>query len=189
MGKEIRITTPLENSAIEKLKAGDKVYITGVVYTGRDAAHKRMYEALSKGEELPFDIKGQIIYYVGTCPAKPGFAVGSAGPTTSGRMDKYAPALLDQGLKGMIGKGQRNSEVIECMKKNNAVYFGAIGGAAVLIAKCIKKEEIIAYEDLGTEAVKKIWVKEMPAIVIIDSDGNNLYDTEWIKYENMYKGE
>lgn len=186
---EYRINTPLDDAIVQKLKAGDKVYITGYIYTGRDAAHKKMIETLESGEELPFDISDQVLYYVGTCPAKPGFAVGSAGPTTSGRMDKFTPALLDIGLKGMIGKGQRSQGVIDAMKKNNAVYFGAIGGAAVLISQCIKSEEIIAYPKLGTEAIKKLWVEDMPVIVLIDKEGNNLYDTEWLKYQNMYREE
>ena len=186
---EYRINTPLNDEVVHKLKASDKVYITGYIYTGRDAAHKKMIETLEAGEKLPFDIADQVLYYVGTCPAKPGFAVGSAGPTTSGRMDKFTPTLLDIGLAGMIGKGQRSQSVIDSMKKNNAVYFGAIGGAAVLISQCIKSEEVIAYPELGTEAIKKLYVEDMPVIVLIDKDGNNLYDTEWMKYENKYNVE
>ena len=186
---EYRINTPLNDEIVHKLKAGDKVYITGYIYTGRDAAHKKMIETIESGQKLPFELAEQVLYYVGTCPAKPGFAVGSAGPTTSGRMDKFTPALIDLGLKGMIGKGQRSQSVIDSMKKNNAVYFGAIGGAAVLISQCIKSEEVIAYPELGTEAIKKLYIEDMPVIVLIDKNGNNLYDTEWVKYQNMYEEE
>ena len=179
----IKITTPLNNEKISQLKAGDSVLITGDIYTGRDAAHKRLVELIEKGQELPIDIKGQIIYYVGPAPAKPGYPCGSAGPTTSYRMDPYAPVLLDLGLKGMIGKGLRSLEVIESMKKNKAVYFGAVGGAAALIARSIKKSEVIAYEDLGAEAIHRYYVEDFPVIVVIDSTGNNLYETEPPKYK------
>lgn len=170
------ITTPLTEEKVLSLKAGDSVLITGTIYTARDAAHKRLIELLDKGENLPIDIKDSIIYYVGPSPAKPAHAIGSAGPTSSYRMDSYTPRLLDLGLKGMIGKGLRSLEVIESMKKNKAVYFGAIGGAATYIAKCIKKSELIAYEDLGSEAIRKLEVENFPAVVVIDCHGNNLYE-------------
>ncbi|MDD6816821.1 MAG: Fe-S-containing hydro-lyase [Firmicutes bacterium] len=173
---EKRITTPLTPEKTRDLHCGDNVLISGVIYTGRDAAHKRLVELLHQGKELPLDVKDAIIYYVGPAPAQPGKVIGSAGPTTSYRMDAYAPALLDIGLKGMIGKGKRSPEVIESMKKNGAVYFGAIGGAGALLAKCIKKAEVIAYEDLGAEAIRRLEVEDLPAVVIIDSEGNNLYE-------------
>ena len=172
---EKRITTPLTLEKTRDLHCGDNVLISGVIYTGRDAAHKRLVELLQQGKELPLDVKDAIIYYVGPAPAQPGKVIGSAGPTTSYRMDAYAPALLDIGLKGMIGKGKRSPEVVESMKKNGAVYFGAIGGAGALLAKCIKKAEVIAYEDLGAEAIRRLEVEDLPAVVIIDSEGNNLY--------------
>ena len=173
---EKRITTPLTLEKTRDLHCGDNVLISGVIYTGRDAAHKRLVELLQQGKELPLDVKDAIIYYVGPAPAQPGKVIGSAGPTTSYRMDAHAPALLDIGLKGMIGKGKRSPEVIESMKKNGAVYFGAIGGAGALLAKCIKKAEVIAYEDLGAEAIRRLEVEDLPAVVIIDSEGNNLYE-------------
>lgn len=173
---EKRITTPLTLEKTRDLHCGDNVLISGVIYTGRDAAHKRLVELLQQGKELPLDVKDAIIYYVGPAPAQPGKVIGSAGPTTSYRMDAYAPALLDIGLKGMIGKGKRSPEVIESMKKNGAVYFGAIGGAGALLAKCIKKAEVIAYEDLGAEAIRRLEVEDLPAVVIIDREGNNLYE-------------
>lgn len=173
---EKRITTPLTLEKTRDLHCGDNVLISGIIYTGRDAAHKRLVELLQQGKELPLDVKDAIIYYVGPAPAQPGKVIGSAGPTTSYRMDAYAPALLDIGLKGMIGKGKRSPEVIESMKKNGAVYFGAIGGAGALLAKCIKKAEVIAYEDLGAEAIRRLEVEDLPAVVIIDSEGNNLYE-------------
>ncbi len=169
-----KIDLPLKDDVINELKAGDSVLITGSMITGRDAAHKRLYELIEKGEELPVNIKGEVIYYVGPAPAKPGHAVGPAGPTSSYRMDKYTPALLDRGLKGMIGKGARNQEVIDSMIKNNVVYFAAIGGAAALISKSIKKVEVLAYEDLGTEAIYRFEVEDFPAIVAIDSHGNSV---------------
>jgi fumarate hydratase subunit beta len=181
---EIRITTPLKEDETKKLKAGDKVLISGTIYTARDAAHKRLINLMGEGKELPFDVENQIIYYVGPTPSKPGRVIGSAGPTTSYRMDSFAPALLDAGLKGMIGKGMRNEEVIEAIKRNKAVYFAAIGGAAALIAKSIIKAEIIAYEDLGSEAVRKLEVKDFPAVVVIDTDGNNLYENGRETYLN-----
>jgi fumarate hydratase subunit beta len=177
-----RITTPLTDEVVSSLKAGDNVLITGDIYTSRDAAHKRFISSINEGKELPFDVKGQVIYYVGPAPAKPGYACGSAGPTTSGRMDSLTPPILDRGLKGMIGKGLRSPAVIESMKKNKAVYFAATGGAAALIAKSIKKVEMIAYEDLGTEAVQKMTVEDFPVTVVIDSEGNNLYETGPVKY-------
>lgn len=173
---EIKITTPLTEEKVKGLKAGDTVLLSGVIYTGRDAAHKRLIELLNKGENLPIDIKDSVIYYVGPTPAKEGQPIGSAGPTTSYRMDDYTPALLDQGLRGMIGKGLRSEKVIESMKKNKAVYFGAIGGAAALIGKCVKKAEIIAYEDLGAEAIRRLEIEDMPVVVVIDCEGNNLYE-------------
>ena len=182
MGKVIKIKTPLNDDTVLQLKAGDNVLISGYLYTGRDAAHKRLVDLIQEGKELPIDVSGQIIYYVGPAPAKPGHACGSAGPTTSYRMDPYAPYLLDLGLKGMIGKGLRSKEVIDSMIKNKAVYFGAVGGAAALISKSIVKSEVICYEDLGTEAIHKFLVEDFPAIVIIDAFGNNLYETEPPKY-------
>ena len=175
MTQPIKITPPLTDADIEKLKAGDKVLISGVLYTARDAAHKRLIELLDKGEKLPFDIKGQLIYYVGPTPEKPGQVIGSAGPTTSGRMDAYTPRLLELGLKGTIGKGQRSQEVIGAMKKYKAVYLAAVGGAAALIAKTIKKAEIIAYEDLGPEAIRRLEVVDFPAIVVNDVYGDDLF--------------
>ncbi len=177
-----KVTTPLDDEVIINLRAGDSVSITGYIYTGRDAAHKRLIELIENGQELPIKLKGQIIYYVGPAPAKPGYPCGSAGPTTSYRMDPYTPALLDRGLKGMIGKGLRSQEVIESMRKNKVVYFGAVGGAAALIARSIKKSEVIAYEDLGTEAIHRYYIEDFPAIVVIDAYGNNLYETEPPKY-------
>ncbi len=171
------LETPLRNEEFKKLRAGDIVNISGVIYTARDAAHKRMIGMLEEGKSLPFDIKDQIIYYVGPCPAKPGEVIGSAGPTTSGRVDAYTPKLIELGLRGMIGKGLRDNAVVEAMKKYGAVYFGAIGGAGALIAKTIVHEEIIAFPDLGTEALRKLTVNEFPVTVIIDSLGNNLYET------------
>ena len=177
-----KITTPLDDKSVIQLQAGDSVLITGDIYTGRDAAHKRLIELIEKGQELPIELKGQIIYYVGPAPAKPGYPFDSAGPTTSYRMDPYAPYLLDRGLKGMIGKGLRSREVIDSMKKNKAVYFGAVGGAAALIARSIKKSEVVAYADLGAEAIHRYHVEDFPVIVVIDTGGNNLYETEPPKY-------
>jgi fumarate hydratase subunit beta len=171
-----RIKTPLTDEVVKDLKAGDNVLITGEIFTGRDAAHKRFAALIEEGKDLPVDFAGQIIYYVGPAPAKPGHASGAAGPTTSYRMDKNTPPLLDRGLKGMIGKGLRSQAVIESMKRNNAVYFAATGGAAALIAKSIKKVEVIAYEDLGAEALHRMVVEDFPAIVVLDSQGNNLYE-------------
>ena len=179
----LKIKTPLTDEVVSKLKSGDSVLITGVMYTGRDAAHKRMIDALNKGEKLPFDIQGQIIYYVGPSPAKPGKSIGSAGPTTSYRMDAYAPTLIKLGLKGMIGKGWRAKDVIDACIKYKAIYFGATGGAGALIARAIKKADIIAYDDLGPEAVRRIEVVDFPAIVINDAFGNDLY----VKGVEQYK--
>lgn len=172
---EKRISTPLTDEKVLGLKAGDSILLSGTIYSARDAAHKRLIELLASGKELPLNIDGEIIYYVGPSPAKPGEVIGSAGPTTSYRMDPYAPKLLDLGLKGMIGKGARNEEVIEAIKRNKSIYFGAIGGAAALIGKSIVKSEIIAYEDLGAEAIRKLEVVDLPLIVVIDAEGNNLY--------------
>ena len=180
------INAPIDNEIVNSLKAGDCVYITGTIYTARDAAHKRMYEAIKNGENIPFELKNNIIYYLGPSPAREGQVIGSAGPTTSSRMDKYTPLLLEHGLKGMLGKGKRSDNVIESMHKNNAVYFAAIGGAGALLSKCIKKAEVIAYDDLGTEAIRKLYVEDFPVIVVIDSEGNNLYETavkEFANYE------
>ena len=173
---EIKLHTPLTEDKLKDLKAGDSVLLSGVIYSARDAAHKRLIDLLNEGKKLPLNIKDETIYYVGPSPAKPGNVIGSAGPTTSYRMDAYAPTLLDLGLKGMIGKGARNKDVIDAIFRNNAVYFGAIGGAAALIAKSIVKSEIIAYEDLGAEAIRRMEVKDMPLVVIIDTEGNNLYE-------------
>ncbi len=171
-----RITAPItDDSVIENLRAGDFVLISGVIYTARDAAHKRMVEALERGEELPFNLKGQIIYYAGPAPAKPGRPIGSVGPTTSYRMDPYAPKLLEAGLKGMIGKGTRNKEVVDAIVKYKGVYFGAVGGAAAYLARCVKEAEVIAYEDLGPEAVRRLVVEDFPAFVVNDIYGNDLY--------------
>ncbi len=172
-----KINLPLTDEVIRELHAGDSVLISGSVITGRDAAHKRLYELLQKGQPLPVELKGEVIYYVGPAPARPGHAVGPAGPTSSYRMDKYTPALLEQGLKGMIGKGARSQEVIASMVKNGAVYFAAIGGAAALISQSIKKAEILAYEDLGTEAIYRFTVENFPAIVVIDATGKSVLVT------------
>jgi len=171
------IQTPLTREKVRELKSGESVYITGTIYTARDAAHKRLCELVAQGKELPMDIQDAIIYFVGPTPAKPGQAIGSAGPTTSYRMDAYSPTLISIGQTGMIGKGKRSPEVIAAMKEHGAVYFGAIGGCGALLSKCIKKAEIVAYEDLGAEAIRKLEVEEFPVVVIIDSEGNNLYET------------
>ncbi|MDD4600361.1 Fumarate hydratase class I, anaerobic [bioreactor metagenome] len=176
MAEKIRITTPLTEEAARKLKAGDSVLISGIIYSARDAAHKRMVETLDRGEKLPVDLTNQIVYYLGPTPAKPGNPIGSAGPTTAGRMDAYAPRIIEQGLQGMIGKGSRAPEVVESMKKHGAVYFAAVGGAAALIAKSVKKYEVLAYADLGPEAIAALTVEDFPAIVVIDSEGNNFYE-------------
>jgi len=178
-----KIITPLNDEKIVNLKAGDFINITGNIYAARDAAHKRFFELIEKGKKLPIDLKGQIIFYAGPTPTKPGHSCGSVGPTTSYRMDPYTPELLERGLKGIIGKGLRSKEVMKSIKKNKAIYFAAVGGAAALIAKSIKKSEIIAYEDLGAEAVFRFYVEDFPAIVVVDSAGNNLYETEPPKYK------
>ena len=179
---ERRVTTPLNDDVVDQMRSGDKVRINGIIYTGRDAAHKRLVDLLEKGESLPFDIQGQIIYFVGPTPARPGKPVGSAGPTTSYRMDAYSPQLIAQGLKGMIGKGARSPEVIEAMKKYKCVYMVAVGGAGALIAQSIKKSEVIAYEDLGPEAVRRMEVEDFPAVVVNDILGNDLYREGVEKY-------
>jgi fumarate hydratase subunit beta len=170
------ITTPLTTDKVENLEAGDYVYITGTIYTARDAAHKRMFDTMTEGNAIPMDLKDNIIYYLGPTPEREGQVIGSAGPTTSSRMDKYTPLLLDNGLKGMIGKGKRSKDVIESMVNNKAVYFAAVGGAGALLSKKIKASKIIAYDDLGTEAIRELYVEDFPVIVVIDSKGNNLYE-------------
>ena len=177
------INTPIDDKIVSELKAGDYVYLTGTVYTARDAAHKRLYEALQRGEDIPLELQNNIIYYLGPSPAREGQVIGSAGPTTSSRMDKYTPLLLEKGLKGMIGKGKRSKEVIDSMKKNTAVYFAAVGGAGALLSQCIKKSEVIAYDDLGTEAIRKLYVEKLPVITVIDCKGNNMYESASEKYK------
>ena len=172
MNKTIQV--PLSEEDINTLKAGDYVYLSGIIYTARDAAHKRMYESMHKGDSLPIELNGNVLYYLGPSPAREGQVIGSAGPTTSSRMDKYTPEMLDKGLKGMVGKG---------MKRNGAVYFAAVGGAGALLSKCIKKAEVIAYDDLGTEAIRKLEIENLPVIVVIDKDGNNLYETAKEKWK------
>ena len=176
------ITAPLSDEVAKKLKSGDYVYITGTIYTARDAAHKRMWEALEKGEELPIEMRNNIIYYMGPSPAREGRPIGSAGPTTASRMDKYAPTLLDLGLKGMIGKGKRSQAVKDAIVRNKAVYFAAIGGAGALLSQRIKSSEVIAYDDLGTEAIRRLEVEDFPVIVVIDSEGTDLYEQAAKKY-------
>ena len=182
-----KIETPLTIDKVRELNAGDIVLLSGEIFTARDAAHKRLVELVDKNEKLPLELQDAIIYYVGPTPPKPGEVIGSAGPTTSYRMDSYTPKLLDLGLKGMIGKGLRGKEVIDSMIKNRCIYFGAIGGAAALMAKCIKKSELIAYEDLGAEAIRKLWVEDMPLVVVIDSHGNNLYQIGQKEYLETIK--
>lgn len=182
---EKHITTPITEKITADLHSGDYVYITGTIYVARDAAHKRMIEALERGEELPIDIKDAAIYYMGPSPAREGRPIGSAGPTTASRMDKYAPTLLDLGEKAMIGKGKRTKEVIDAIIRNKAVYFAAVGGAGALLSKCITKSEIVCYEDLGAEAIRKIEVENFPVIVVIDRDGNNLYETAIRQYKKI----
>ena len=171
------INTPITEEVTQDLKQGDYVYISGTIYTARDAAHKRIYESMLEGRSIPFDLENNIVYYLGPSPAKENQVIGSAGPTTSSRMDKYTPLLLEHGMKGMIGKGKRSPLVIESIKKNKAVYFAAVGGAGALLSKCIKKSEVIAYDDLGTEAIRKLEVENLPVIVVVDTEGNNLYET------------
>ncbi|MFQ5466165.1 MAG: Fe-S-containing hydro-lyase [Thermodesulfobacteriota bacterium] len=182
MTEPVRLTPPLSDEDVLGLRAGDKVLITGVLYTARDAAHKRLVELLDGGGELPFDVRGQVIYYVGPTPARPGAVIGSAGPTTSGRMDAYAPRLIELGLKGMVGKGARSAEVKEAMRAHKAVYMAAVGGAAALIARSIRKAEVIAYEDLGPEAVRRLEVVDFPAIVVNDAHGGDLFEEGVAKY-------
>ena len=179
---EKHITAPITKEVVKTLKAGDYVYITGVIYTARDAAHKRMSETLAEGKELPLDIKNQVIYYMGPSPAREGRPIGSAGPTTASRMDKYAPTLLDLGLGAMIGKGKRTQAVKDAIVRNDAVYFAAVGGAGALLSKCIKNAEVIAYDDLGTEAIRRLEVENFPVIVVVDCKGNNLYETAIKEY-------
>ena len=178
----LRLEVPYDKEKAKKLHIGDYVYLTGTIYTARDAAHKRMYEALEKGEGLPFDVDGNVIYYMGPSPAREGRPIGSAGPTTASRMDKYAPKLLDLGLAGMIGKGKRTEAVREAVIRNSAVYFAAVGGAGALLSKAIKSSEVIAYDDLGTEAIRKLSVEDFPVVVVMDCEGNNLYETAIKEY-------
>lgn len=179
------INAPISDEDAKSLHSGDYVYITGTIYTARDAAHKRMAEDLSAGQPLPIDMKNNIIYYMGPSPAREGRPIGSAGPTTASRMDKYAPDLLDLGLKGMIGKGKRSQAVIDGIVRNGAVYFAAVGGAGAILSKCIKKSTVIAYDDLGTEAIRELEVENLPVIVVIDSEGNNLYETAIKEYSRV----
>lgn len=177
MDMDKRISVPFTKDEVVTLHAGDYVYLTGIIYSARDAAHKRMYDTMLEGKKIPMDLKNNVIYYLGPTPAREGQVIGSAGPTTASRMDKYTPLLLDNGLNGMIGKGKRSQEVIDAIVRNKAVYFVAVGGAGALLSKCIKKSEVIAYDDLGTEAIRKMEVENFPVIVVIDSEGNNLYET------------
>ena len=177
------IKAPLEKEVIKTLRAGDYVYITGTIYTARDAAHKRIDETLQEEKKLPIPLKDEIIYYMGPSPARKGMIIGSAGPTTASRMDKYTPKLLDKGLGGMIGKGKRSQEVVDAIIRNKSVYFAAVGGAGALLSKCIQKSEVLAYDDLGTEAIRRLTVKNFPAIVVIDCEGNNLYETAIEQYK------
>lgn len=180
------IALPLTEETIRSLHIGDYVYLTGTIYTARDAAHKRMYESLQKGETLPIEIKENVLYYMGPSPARPGMAIGSAGPTTSSRMDKYTPDLLDLGMAGIIGKGKRSQGVTEAIVRNKAVYFAAVGGAGALLSKAILNAEVVAYDDLGTEAIHKLEVKDFPVVVVIDCEGNNLYETAVNQYRKDY---
>jgi len=177
------IKAPLEKEIVKTLRAGDYVYITGTIYTARDAAHKRMDETLREGKELPVPLKDEIVYYMGPSPAREGRVIGSAGPTTASRMDKYTPKLLDLGLGGMIGKGKRSKEAIDAIIRNQSVYFAAVGGAGALLSKCIQESEVVAYDDLGTEAIRRLTVKNFPVIVVIDCEGNNLYETAIEQYK------
>ncbi len=176
------IQAPIKKEQVKDLHAGDYVYITGTIYTARDAAHKRMFDTMNEGKDIPFSLEDNIIYYLGPTPEREGQVIGSAGPTTASRMDKYAPLLLDNGLNGMIGKGKRSPEVIDAIKRNTAVYFAAVGGAGALLSKCIKSAKVIAYDDLGTEAIRKLEVENFPVIVVIDCQGNNLYETAVADY-------
>ena len=186
MNMDKYIKAPLCDEDTRKLRAGDYVYITGIIYTARDAAHKRMDESLKAGEKLPISLKGNIIYYMGPSPARAGRVIGSAGPTTSSRMDKYTVGFLDEGLKGMIGKGKRSKEVMESIQKNKAVYFAAVGGAGALLSRSIKSSKVIAYDDLGTEAIRELQVANFPVIVVLDSEGNNLYDLAVEEYKECF---
>ena len=181
------ITTPITKETVSELKAGDYVYITGTIYTARDAAHKRLYETLLDGKEIPIELENNTLYYLGPSPARKGQVIGSAGPTTSSRMDKYTPLLLEKGLKGMIGKGKRSKGVKEAVVRNNAVYFAAVGGAGALLSRAIVHSELIAYDDLGTEAVRRLEVKDFPVIVVIDSTGVDLYETSALQYREVDK--
>ncbi|WP_051638494.1 Fe-S-containing hydro-lyase [Butyrivibrio sp. NC2002] len=183
---DYKLSAPFDREIIKKLHIGDMVYISGIIYTARDAAHKRMQDTLDRGEKLPIEIDGNVIYYMGPSPAREGRPIGSAGPTTASRMDKYAPNLLDLGLAGMIGKGKRSPEVIEAIKRNKAVYLAAIGGAGALLSNAIVKSDIVAYDDLGTEAIRQLTVEDFPAIVVVDSEGNNLYETAINEFLNDY---
>lgn len=178
-----KMNVPISKEDAKSLKAGDYVYLTGTIYSARDAAHKRMSESLAKGEPLPFDIKGNVIYYMGPSPAREGRPIGSAGPTTAGRMDPYTPALLDLGMGGMIGKGKRTQEVVDAIVRNGAVYFAAVGGAGALLSQRIKSSEVIAYDDLGPEAIRKLEIENLPVVVVIDSEGNDLYKTAIAQYK------
>lgn len=178
-----KINVPISKEDAKSLKSGDYVYLTGTIYSARDAAHKRMSEALERGEQLPFDIKGNVIYYMGPSPAREGRPIGSAGPTTAGRMDPYTPTLLDLGMGGMIGKGKRTKEVVDAVVRNDAVYFAAVGGAGALLSQRIKSSEVIAYDDLGPEAIRKLEIENLPVVVVIDSEGNDLYKTAIEKYK------
>ena len=180
---EKHIQAPITREAARTLRAGEYIYLSGTIYTARDAAHKRMDEALSAGEELPVDVRGQVIYYMGPSPAREGRTIGSAGPTTASRMDRYTPRLLDMGIGAMIGKGKRSKEVLDAIVRNKSVYLAAVGGAGALLSKCIKKSEVVAYDDLGTEAIRKLTVENFPVIVVADCEGNNLYETAIKEYE------
>lgn len=182
MSAPIKLTTPLRDDNVEKLNIGDRILVSGGLYTARDAAHKRMIDQLDRGEKLPFDVKGQVIYYVGPSPARSGRPIGAAGPTTSYRMDAYSPRLMEEGLKGMIGKGMRSAEVIDAMKRHRCVYMAAVGGAAALLSRCIKEAEVIAYEDLGPEAVRRLHVENFPVILVNDIRGHDLYEEGAKKY-------
>ena len=179
------IKAPLNDDEVKILKAGDYVYISGTIYTARDAAHKRMYEALQNGQEVPMPLKNNIVYYMGPSPAREGRPIGSAGPTTASRMDRYAPKLLDLGLTAMIGKGKRSKEVLDAVKRNGSVYFAAVGGAGALLSKCIKTSEVVAYDDLGTEAIRKLYVEEFPVIVVADCEGGYLYESAIKEYKKI----